>query len=824
MFLIILIILLSIKTPLSSNLHCSFDNIHTTYKDNDLRIIQNFDNLDELKFNCSKPIKMSILGLKPKKQIILDKSLNLTGLKIQPNQDNFAIMLENFKGFNLKSNPFEDINFTLSVSKLWSISFSNFEFYEKENRIENICDEHLLKEILPKNQFNSFLLTLDSDTKFSENTCPIIFWNIHLRILNIRQISFSLIEKNILGFKELSRNISKAMNSTIWLFKVGLYHTDLNSRLLNEFVFSKLTVLEFTGQITKIQEDLFKSIKNLRLLRFRMQNIQKIFIRNNKWLNSINFDLNIDIKNLNEVFKYNQRMVIMVIQQAFYNLTFYTYPEQDFCHFKNFPHNHLVLPRLMPSFKTKCSCTEIFLIQYSYLYGQSIKYFTGSIPSSYYLFQYYQDIQIENTFTHCYNNTFLETIKNCNFKRRLDLCSIQIVTYKKENFYFYMNDWNKFSEYAHFIFSTYINLIFSLIAIFLCLLILITLSNKRKITKEFEKTYSFIKIYTCLNILFISVRLIRLIANCSFQDIICLTIYQKSESYQYVKIIFIRLIGNLFQTAANLTQIIYTLSRYIIITNSKSIVLTTIHKVSFKKFILIILILALAMNLHIFFEFSIQKETFSEYQLKLFSANNFSKYKQEPFDDYKENFRNSEYLILDIFQYIKLIFSDLFYIISSFLIDFVLLIFVRKKMQKKVELTTMSTFVASLNLVVLATVRIKNNNDTKKRINKLKNRITTMIILNGLNFLVLRFPLALLSFYGFIFRFDNQEHQHKPNTYLYIICRYYKFCTSLEEIFYFIYLNSYIIQFFIFLKLDKNFKESFRDLVICGKKMLNKNN
>lgn len=389
MFLIILIILLSIKTPLSSNLHCSFDNIHTTYKDNDLRIIQNFDNLDELKFNYSKPIKMSILGLKPKKQIILDKRLNLTGLKIQPNQDNFTIMLENFKGFNLKSNPFEDINFTSSVAKLWSISFSNFEFYEKEKRIENICDEHLLKEIMPKNQFNSFLLTLDSDTKFSENTCPIIFWNIHLRILNIRQISFSLIEKNILGFKELSRNISKAMNSTIWLFKVGLYHTDLNSKLLNEFVFSKLTVL---------------------------------------------------------------------------------------------------------------------------------------------------------------------------------------------------------------------------------------------------------------------------------------------------------------------------------------------------------------------------------------------------------------------------------------------LIFVRKKMHKKEELTTMSTFVASLNQVVLASVRIKNNNDTKKRINKLKNRITTMIILNGLNFLVLRFPLALLSFYGFIFRFDNQEYQHKPNTYLYIICRYYKFCTSLEEIFYFIYLNSYIIQFFIFLKLDKNIKESFGDLVMRGKK------
>ena len=113
-----------------------------------------------------------------------------------------------------------------------------------------------------------------------------------------------------------------------------------------------------------------------------------------------------------------------------------------------------------------------------------------------------------------------------------------------------------------------------------------------------------------------------------------------------------------------------------------------------------------------------------------------------------------------------------------------------------------------------------NDENKQKRIFLLKKRLTKMIILNGFNFLIFRFPLAVVSFYGFYFRFNNQTNRYEPNLNIYIICRYYRFCLSLEDIFFLFYLNSYIIQFIIFYRLDKNFKENFIYLLKILKKFI----
>lgn len=61
----------------------------------------------------------------------------------------------------------------------------------------------------------------------------------------------------------------------------------------------------------------------------------------------------------------------------------------------------------------------------------------------------------------------------------------------------------------------------------------------------------------------------------------------------------------------------------------------------------------------------------------------------------------SEYLILDILQYIKIIFSDLFYIFISFVIDLILLLFVKKSISKKEKLTVSFVFMDSfLDMII----------------------------------------------------------------------------------------------------------------------------
>jgi hypothetical protein len=137
-----------IVITIESSDECTLNDNEKTYTNNKFWMITNFNSFESLYFNCSKPVNMSILGFKPNKQIILDKSLNLKGLKIQPENEIFGVLLENFKGFEFNSNPFSNINFLRNVHRIWQIKLSNFEFYYNNNALINtVCNENILEKI-----------------------------------------------------------------------------------------------------------------------------------------------------------------------------------------------------------------------------------------------------------------------------------------------------------------------------------------------------------------------------------------------------------------------------------------------------------------------------------------------------------------------------------------------------------------------------------------------------------------------------------------------------------------------------------------------------
>jgi len=213
-------------------------------------------------------------------------------------------------------------------------------------------------------------------------------------------------------------------------------------------------------------------------------------------------------------------------------------------------------------------------------------------------------------------------------------------------------------------------------------------------------------------------------------------------------------------------------------------------------------------NAHIFFGYKIKYSQKDHEQLHAFSGRNFSNYyKQESIDEYKENFSSqSEYYLLNISQYVRIIFSDLAHIIVSTIIDIVLFGFVKKQIRIK------KTLVNANQVLSLIAGQSVNKKKLNKNHVKSHDRISTMIILNGINFLLLRFPIALLSFYGFVFRYNKYTKKYEPDLVSYIICKTIKLCGSLQETFTCLYLVSFIVQFFIFYCLDNNFKESLLQL------------
>lgn len=777
---------------ISSQNECCF-NSSFAYLDNKFVTISNFETFSQLNFNCNLTLELSGLQIIPLKKLILDRSLNLTGIQIKRIKGDlsfFVIIINNLKGFDLsysfgeiKLNNFDNL---ANLDKIWwKFENINFEFYSSGSLINReICNEKLSRKIsFPY----GFAIDMDNEyIIFSTETCPFVFKNANIEILVIGRISNTYLEKNLLGFQNVT---AENLNSLIFQLNLRLYHVDLNDKLLNKFVFENLRIFDLNGAVGSIQPDLFKSFENLGMFRLRSQNMRKLFARNNKWLNS-----------LNSKYKYH---FILVLYQAFSNISFYEYPDKDFCNFKSFPHQKEVLPKLEPVTLSKCTCLEIFLIQNSAKYSNLIEKMISYTPSTYAYFEFYSDLILRSEFSICVNDSFDKVIQSCNFVNRLKNCQIQQANEKilENNLFFYIYDWVEISKIIRIIFPKYINLVFAVVGILINIIFIFILSN-RNIVKD--KMYTYLLINSYFNLFYSTSTLIKSVISYFSQISVDFVILDSFIYTQYTQLILVKFISNVFKTSSNISYFAFVLSRYFCIKNNNSNA-DHFKWLTIKKFLLMSLTVSFLINANIIFQFKIKYYTEDSGQMKPIDSQFILDSRQDPVDDYKENFStNSEYIMLNVAQYIRLIFSDLAHIILSTMVDCLLLTFIKNKLKQKQNLLS-SRAIISVNLNSIRQVKLN------KKKNQPKDRITQMIILNGVNFLILRLPIAILSFYGFVFRYTQDKTKAEPNIFSYIICKEKKLCTSLHEVFLCFYLISFIFQFFIFYKLDTNFKLSFKN-------------
>ena len=117
-----------------------------------------------------------------------------------------------------------------------------------------------------------------------------------------------------------------------------------------------------------------------------------------------------------------------------------------------------------------------------------------------------------------------------------------------------------------------------------------------------------------------------------------------------------------------------------------------------------------------------------------------------PNDEFIENFPTWQYYLIYFFFYLKLIFSDLSYIVLNLIIDLKLLSFIKKQNTNRARI---------VNNVVNNNINNTTKNQGNDRLNLTKNRLTLMIFLNELNCFIIRFPMAFANLYGFINRYDK---------------------------------------------------------------------
>ncbi|CAF0768093.1 unnamed protein product [Brachionus calyciflorus] len=342
-----------------------------------------------------------IFNFRYKKNNLLDLNINLNHL----NEINWHIKKSNIiqvlfkstKGFVLENDSLriKQKNYTLSISFIEP----NLAFYQNKFYIKTCNDIKNLASIL--NTVNFYLLELNRIV-LKRAICPLIFFNSSIRLLLIWPVYDTFYLKNKLVFLDFDMDINSQIRE---LYINKAIKLKINEEFLNKKVFKNIEKLSLLGFIDVIKENSLSDFTKLNILIFDAENFRFFAHRTSlTFLRSLNTNVNIDPNDFDQIKQHFKQMIKISI--SFTNFTFIntTFPEVDFCLYKNFPFDRMIFI-LFDNFpltrddNPQITCTAIWLIHKPFFYS----------------IQYDLRKKIENT-------NFYNSYLSCEFKKKMTLC------------------------------------------------------------------------------------------------------------------------------------------------------------------------------------------------------------------------------------------------------------------------------------------------------------------------------------------------------------------------------------------------------------------
>lgn len=749
---------------------------------NNTILLKNFNSYAELNFNCTRETKLKVktLFIIPNIELLFDNSLDMSQL-LRP-----LIFIESKYIFFFRSKGFNHIlpgrlvNPYLSAFYVF-FQYSRFDFYLNGSLItKSMCHESNFNK--DTNFFGSMQnLNINYNTRFSVETCPYVFLNANLQILNLNQFANSFINKNHLEFIDINpENKSKPIdlnNSNMGLVYMDFAYYDLTLKLMNVHVFKHVKFIYISGILTNISNDLFSHFAQIKKINLNLNNLRQLLYANTKWLTSINSRVRANNMSPNVLHRRISSDVLLELVQVdltaeyFNNLySAYTYPDEDFCLFKDFPHANSVYPSLISAVKLECTCTILWLIQYANLYLETG---TNKFKNGFYYDSYY-DNDINHTVRFCIGQDFEARLKACNFGDRLSKCntssfkigsilptSLQI---NNEIDVYYLIKW------LELVVLIFLEPIFCALGILFNVLVILVLRNERDMHKMKDNMYKHVLVNSYFNLAFCGITLLKLVNVCIFEmGEYCSSVYQTAAS-QYFKIVVVYFGGNVLKLCCNFSYISFAFSRFLLSANKTTGLYKKFDELNLIKYYIIVFVVSVLFSIFKLFGFQINEI--------------YNSYKSFPFEIYDVGNCDVDYVYCVLFRTLKLVNDFIKNILIFFLnlfIDIYLMKFARQHLRSKKNLITDKSKISQ----------------AVKSINK----INRMIIFNGFIFFVAYFPEFITNI--LLFTFDG---------YIKMFCLNYISCSDLNELAQFFNFISITFQFFVFKKFDKNFNDSFRNL------------
>lgn len=825
---------------------------------NEYGVCQGFDSFSELKASCIKnsigenfPI-LTTVTLYPARPLVLDRSLNLLDVYEKIFYDN---QIPNHYPFSEWISFYHIKGFDKNLASLTS-NFSG-------NLLENIVDNFFYKPVLSfydngelitecqsgiwqvnnSNVFNFLKSVYLVSSIYQSPLCPYMLENLNLDTLGVYAVNFLDFE-----LTESSHHLNITLNTLAFN---GVKKLDLSERVFTLKISRVNTLYVYQSSISRIgSKEMFASLK-LSKIQIQLVNTRGFFHScGTEWTLGLNLDKNqTDIDRI--LFSLNNNYSSFSLQWDVLFNTFdisvdigyqnnkqylenmdvfpylsYTFPNEDFCLFANWPHEKLVIMFIVGDIDGNCSnmCTLLWLNKYIVPLMHKLSQITPDLPDWVFHNPVFQDL----IFNSCLrkwigpeSGNFDNAFEACDFDQKIALCNITPVAVYHDS-YFDLYDFKSFFDQIKSVSLTYFLPSVSLFGIITNFLIVFVIMRNKPIVKALKKQnqtkqiilikeplYQYMVINACFNLALCLVRLVNNLIPC-IPDIVLVVRSSVIHDYQFltlsdkchIKDEALEVIASYLKLMSNFFYIQMCISRMLLVGKDHGNIYTIVSSIKKKTYFAITSLISLLLVVVVYYQQSTidwrkgQKHVYlTDYYYNdnyRWSVYDHSKNQTIDLGDAQESLSRIPWLLA--FTIIYDVFSYLLFVVAGILIDLSTLIKLKESLLKKESVKNTKSTVEATTTDLAKTPTLSGENREAEK------KMVVMIILNSSCNILLRLP-DLFAFILFSFSASS------PYVYR-MLCVSFRECLAMSQLVDCGYLLSIGLNFFFFYFFNKNFHEA----------------
>jgi hypothetical protein len=626
--------------------------------------------------------------------------------------------------------------------------------------------------------FNPF--TVYNDVRYdTEPVCPYLFENspnLHIQLFG--QVD-SIVYRNLLRFTEFnSSGERESINSYIDSVLIAGYNYRVDTGLLHPLVFEKLWSLHLINNIGYLQTDLFKEFHKLFLIELSMDSLGNfyhtigigwaLYLQRGATVRAS--DRNLDRNNLSQ-----------------YEPSIYQYPDNDFCIFATFPFQNFVY------FEPDCGAIEFCTTTLKLLANTTLPATSTLDGHSCAIYEV------------CLNSS-RTNISDSVIKSSLQLCNSS--NYKSPSQKVSYPDY-----YGTRLLSVYIIDFFPFTFIPLACFIGFVLNyfviktvamNEEKDLKE--DMYKYMKANAVFNCIYCVIYIFYPMNSCLelVSTSFCSSIYS-TQFAQYFKIVVLTYFGETVKMCANITYIMMSLNRYMLVGKDHPPRLVKLAKLEFKWVIRGSFLICALVNIGHGFEFTIAGET----EFVPIFDNSIYDYTHH---EYNINFGFMKFYItqypavntssfLFVYSVMYFVINFLLFFAINTLIEFLIVMRMRRELREKRERLARMSKGKNSNLAV-------NESRTESEDAKKERRVIIMVVVNSLVNFVFRFPDFLIFLEAYNSSAVDYYNNKNPGL-----------SALLLDIGYLTYILTFSFNFLLFYNFNSKFKDMFIAIFFSKRKL-----